>query len=220
MIQSTLYTRHLRPIALLGSSTRRIGINLRRRPIRRIRHPGTQAQTLLARDGYDALLRYRFADDFSIGIRRSDVRHLPHGLDHGCEPFRSGTRLVLYEVEPVGNFALRAIVHDPIPGELRGSEFRFVGIGRLVQVEVAGPILDVAHVLPQEPDQRRGLVRRRLGVERPTLDDFAVRIEGSIRICSLLRPSLNSFIAPGTDAWGYEDVEVLQVARRLPAGQE
>mmetsp|Transcript_53163 Transcript_53163/g.112979 ORF Transcript_53163/g.112979 Transcript_53163/m.112979 type:complete len:221 (-) Transcript_53163:536-1198(-) len=220
MVERTLYARHLRPVALLGRSTGRIGIDLCRRSVRRIGHAGAESQALLARNGNDALLTQGFADYLAVGVGGSDVRYFPHRLDHRREPLGRGTRLVLHEVEPVRDLPFLAVVHDAIPRELGGPELRLVRVGRLVQVQVARPFLDVAHVLPQETDQRRGLVRGSLGVERPSLHNLAVGVERTVRVGALGRPPLDPLVPPWADAWGHEDVEVPRVVRRPPARQE
>mmetsp|Transcript_23993 Transcript_23993/g.50233 ORF Transcript_23993/g.50233 Transcript_23993/m.50233 type:complete len:206 (+) Transcript_23993:396-1013(+) len=202
MLERTLNTRHLRPITLFGSSTRRIRIHLRSRPILSIRHASTQPQTLLIRNRDDSLLRYRFANDLSLGIGGSNVRHLPHRIHHGREPLRRGTRHILHQIKPIGNLALLPIDWFSVARILCRAELGLVRVGRLVQIQMARPIIlrYVTHILPQESDERSRFVCRRFWIERPALDDFSVGIEGSIRIGAFRRPSLDSFVSPRTHA--------------------
>mmetsp|Transcript_890 Transcript_890/g.1840 ORF Transcript_890/g.1840 Transcript_890/m.1840 type:complete len:221 (-) Transcript_890:512-1174(-) len=220
MIKSTLYACHLRSVALLGSSTRRIGIHLRSCSVWCIGHASTKAQALLVRNGNDSLLRDGLTDHFAIGIGRGNMCYLLHRLNHRCEPFRRRTGLILHQVKPVGNFAHAIITNNSISRRFRRSEFRIISVGRLMQIQMTGPVLDMAHIFPQKPNQRRRLIRRGFRVERSSFDDLAIGIKRSIRIGTTGRPSLDPLISPRTDARGQHEIEVLRVVRRSSARQE
>mmetsp|Transcript_6399 Transcript_6399/g.11699 ORF Transcript_6399/g.11699 Transcript_6399/m.11699 type:complete len:206 (-) Transcript_6399:465-1082(-) len=202
MLERTLNTRHLRQITLFGSSVRRIRIHLRSGPILGIRNASTQPQALLIWNRDDSLLRYRFANNFALAIGGSNVCHLLHRIHHGREPLRRRTRHILHQIKSIGNLALLAINWFSVSRILGRAELCLVRVGRLVQVQMTGPIVlrYVPHILPQESDEGCRFMGFWFGIERPALDDFSVGIEGSIRIGAFRRPSLDSFVSPRTHA--------------------
>mmetsp|Transcript_32398 Transcript_32398/g.59573 ORF Transcript_32398/g.59573 Transcript_32398/m.59573 type:complete len:316 (+) Transcript_32398:126-1073(+) len=220
MIKSALYACNLRAIALLRSRARRIRINLSSRPVRCISHASTKPQTLFAGNDNDTLLRDRLADDFAVLVCRSNVCYLANRFNHCCEPLRRRTSLILHQIEPVGDLPLPIVVDDAVSSRFGGSKFRFIRVGCFVQVQMTSPILDMRHVLSEEPNQRRRFFRRGFWIERPTFNNLPVRVEGTIWVDSLGGPALNPLVSPGTHARNYKNVEVPRIVCRLAAGQE
>ena len=72
-----------------------------------------------------------------------------------------------------------------IYARLGRPELALVRVGRLVQVDVARPLLNAQR--GQQRQQRAALLGGSLGVERAPSHHLAVRVEGAVRVDRLVR---------------------------------
>mmetsp|Transcript_13368 Transcript_13368/g.31522 ORF Transcript_13368/g.31522 Transcript_13368/m.31522 type:complete len:383 (+) Transcript_13368:195-1343(+) len=209
---------HLRGVALRAVGLRRVRVYLGGGGVGRVGHARAQAQRLRWRDADDALLQHGLVNDVAVGIGRRDVRHLTHRLDDGRVPRRLRVGRVRHEVEAVGDLA-RLGIGVAVARRLGRPELALVRVGRLVQVDVARPLLDLKR--RQQRQQRATLLGGRLGVERAAGHHLAVWVEGAVRVDRLRVPPLHRLVSPRADTGHDQQVEdgAVRRARRLQEEQ-
>eukprot|EP00315_Gephyrocapsa_oceanica_P010319 CAMPEP_0185288988 /NCGR_PEP_ID=MMETSP1363-20130426/3682_1 /TAXON_ID=38817 /ORGANISM="Gephyrocapsa oceanica, Strain RCC1303" /LENGTH=289 /DNA_ID=CAMNT_0027884869 /DNA_START=231 /DNA_END=1101 /DNA_ORIENTATION=- len=199
----------LRAVAGVGVRLWRVGVHLRRRRERRVGHPGAEAEAARRRDADHALLEHRLADDCAVGVGGRDVRHPPHGVDDSGVPVEPRVGHVGDQVEPVWNGT--GLKCDAVARRLCRPELGLVGVGRLVQVDVAQESAVPSSERLEVREKSSRLLRGRLGVEGPAGHDLALRVEAAVRVDRLRVPALDRLVAPRAHARDDEQVEALAV---------
>eukprot|EP00964_Phaeocystis_antarctica_P006075 scaffold3318_cov75-Phaeocystis_antarctica.AAC.4 len=134
----------------------------------------------------------------------------------GGAPHTHASRIALSPSLPL---PLYLSTHTYIHARLGRPELALVRVGRLVQVDVARPLLDLKR--RQQRQQRATLLGGRLRVERAARHHLAVWVEGAVRVDRLRVPPLHRLVSPRADTGHDQQVEdgAVRRARRLQEEQ-